>query len=206
MNLQDMTLADFLEKTGSSNPTPGGGALAATTAATAVALIEMLANLTIGKKGYEDVQEQMQAIADRMPAMRQTFLNLAQDDAQVFDAFMAALRLPKDTEEEMAARKEQLQACYKEAARVPFEIGTLAYDLFKDAETVIALGNKNAITDGIIGAINARAAVKAAFLNVKINLPGIKDEAFVADMSRTMTAMEAKLDGEEARLIALGGY
>lgn len=204
--IKDMTLGHCLAMTASSNPTPGGGAIAAMTAASGVALVEMLAHLTIGKQGYEAVESTMQDIVDRLPAMRERFLALADKDAQVFDAFMAALRLPKDSPDQVAYRKDQLQSCYREAAKVPFEIGCLAYSLLKDAEVVIRDGNRNATTDGIIGAINARAAVKAAFLNVKINLSGIKDPAFVKELEDQMAAIEGSIDEEEARLVSLGGY
>ncbi len=204
--IKDMTLGHCLAMTASSNPTPGGGAIAAMTAASGVALVEMLAHLTIGKQGYEAVESTMQDIVDRLPAMRERFLALADKDAQVFDAFMAALRLPKDSPDQVAYRKDQLQVCYREAAKVPFEIGCLAYSLLKDAEVVIRDGNRNATTDGIIGAINARAAVKAAFLNVKINLSGIKDPAFVKELENQMAAIEGSIDEEEARLVSLGGY
>ncbi len=204
--IKDMTLGHCLAMTASSNPTPGGGAIAAMTAASGVALVEMLAHLTIGKQGYEAVESTMQDIVDRLPAMRERFLVLADKDAQVFDAFMAALRLPKDSPDQVAYRKDQLQVCYREAAKVPFEIGCLAYSLLKDAEVVIRDGNRNATTDGIIGAINARAAVKAAFLNVKINLSGIKDPAFVKELENQMAAIEGSIDEEEARLVSLGGY
>ena len=204
--IKNMMLGQCLTVTASSNPTPGGGAIAAITAASGVALVEMLAHLTIGKKGYEEVESTMQDIVDRLPAMRERFLALADKDAHVFDTFMAALRLPKDSPDQVAYRKEQLQVCYQEAAKVPFDIGCLAYSRFKDAEVVIREGNRNATTDGIIGAINARAAVKAAFLNVKINLSGIKDPAFVKELEDQMAAIEGSIDETEARLVSLGGY
>lgn len=206
MKLLDMTLTEYLQSTASSQPTPGGGAVAAMTGASATALLEMLANLTLSKAGYEDCQEQMQAALVELVAMREQFLALAQADANVFDSFMAALRLPKETEEEKRYRQETLQAAYKEAAEVPFAIGKLAFKLFPLAEVIIAKGNRNAVTDGMIGAINARAALKSAFLNVKINLGGIKDAAYVEEISREMHRMESQIDQEEARLLNLGGY
>lgn len=204
--IQSMTVENYLQSAASANPTPGGGAVAAMTAASAVALIEMLANVTLGKKGYEDVQESMQDVLETLPSLRKRFLDLANEDARVFDQFMTVLRLPKDTEGEKNYRQERLQEAYKAAALVPFEIGKVAASLFPLAEQVIEQGNRNAITDGIIGAINARAAVKAAFLNVKINLQGIKDQAFVEDLSRQMKSLEEFIDQEEKRLIELGGY
>ena len=107
------------------------------------------------------------------------------------------------TDEEKAKRTAAIQQAYKDAAMVPFEIGELAYQIFDLAELASKKGNQNLITDGIIAAINARAAVKAAFLNVRINLSGIKDEAFVADITTKMKAIETGLDDKEAAIIAL---
>ena len=116
---------------------------------------------------------------------------------------MNALGLPKNTDEEKAKRTAAIQQAYKDAAMVPFEIGELAYQIFDLAELASQKGNQNLITDGIIAAINARAAIKAAFLNVRINLSGIKDEAFVANVTAKMNAIEQDLDVKEAAIIAL---
>ena len=101
------------------------------------------------------------------------------------------------------ARTAAIQQAYKDAAMVPFKIGELAYQIFDLAELASRKGNQNLITDGIIAAINARAAVKAAFLNVRINLSGIKDEAFVANVSAKMNSIEQDLDTKEAAIISL---
>ena len=111
--------------------------------------------------------------------------------------------MPKNTDEEKVARTAAIQQAYKDAAMVPFEIGELAYQIFDLAELASRKGNQNLITDGIIAAINARAAVKAAFLNVRINLSGIKDEAFVANVTAKMNAIEQNLDAKEAAIISL---
>ena len=154
MKLVEQRVIDFVAATASKEPTPGGGAIAALTAATGAALAEMVANLTFGKKGYEAVQT-------------------------------------------------EIQQAYKDAAMVPFEIGELANQIFDLAELASRKGNQNLITDGIIAAINARAAVKSAFLNVRINLSGIKDESFVAELISKMHAIEKDLDDKESAIIGL---
>ncbi|MBS7013668.1 MAG: cyclodeaminase/cyclohydrolase family protein, partial [Veillonella sp.] len=174
MNLVEQRVVDFVAATASKEPTPGGGAIAALTAATGAALAEMVANLTFGKKGYEEVQTEMEELQAKAEAIRNRMLELSQADADVFNIFMNALGLPKNTDEEKATRTAAIQQAYKDAAMVPFEIGELAYQIFDLAELASKKGNQNLITDGIIAAINARAAVKAAFLNVRINLSGIK--------------------------------
>jgi len=195
MNLVEQRVVDFVAATASKEPTPGGGAIAALTAATGAALAEMVANLTFGKKGYEEVQTEMEELQAKAEAIRNRMLELSQADADVFNIFMNALGLPKNTDEEKATRTAAIQQAYKDAAMVPFEIGELAYQIFDLAEL--------AFTDGIIAAINARAAVKAAFLNVRINLSGIKDESFVTDITTKMNAIETGLDDKEAVIIAL---
>lgn len=203
MKLVEQRVIDFVAVTASKEPTPGGGAIAALTAATGAALAEMVANLTFGKKGYEAVQSEMEALQAKAQAIRERMLELSQADADVFNIFMNALGLPKNTDEEKAIRTAAIQQAYKDAAMVPFEIGELANQIFDLAELASCKGNQNLITDGIIAAINARAAVKAAFLNVRINLSGIKDENFVSDVSAKMQAIEKNLDAKEAAIIDL---
>ena len=203
MKLVEQRVIDFVAVTASKEPTPGGGVIAALTAATGAALAEMVANLTFGKKGYEAVQSEMEALQAKAQAIRERMLELSQADADVFNIFMNALGLPKNTDEEKATRSAAIQQAYKDAAMVPFEIGELAYQIFDLADMASRKGNQNLITDGIIAAINARAAVKAAFLNVRINLSGIKDEAFVTDITTKMNAIEKDLDEKEAAIIGL---
>jgi len=203
MKLVEQRVIDFVAATASKEPTPGGGAIAALTAATGAALAEMVANLTFGKKGYEAVQIEMEELQAKAEAIRKRMLELSQADADVFNIFMNALGLPKNTDEEKAARTAAIQQAYKDAAMVPFEIGELANQIFDLAELASRKGNQNLITDGIIAAINARAAVKSAFLNVRINLSGIKDESFVAELTSKMYAIEKDLDVKESSIIGL---
>lgn len=203
MKLIEQKVSEFVAATASKEPTPGGGAIAALTAATGAALAEMVANLTFGKKGYEEVQSEMEELQAKAEAIRNRMLELSQADADVFNIFMNALGLPKNTDEEKATRSAAIQHAYKDAAMVPFEIGELAYQIFDLADLASRKGNQNLITDGIIAAINARAAVKAAFLNVRINLSGIKDESFVTDITTKMNAIEKDLDAKEAAIIGL---
>lgn len=201
MELKTLTVQDFVTAAASEAPTPGGGAVAAVTAATGAALAEMVANLTIGKKGYEDVKDVMVDLQQRAQVIRERSLELAQADADAFGLFMNALALPKETDEEKAIRKEALQNAYKSAGSVPFEIGELANQIFDLADIAVQQGNTNLVTDGAIAAINARAAVRAAFLNVRINLMGIKDEAFNKEMREKMEAIESQIDAREQGIV-----
>lgn len=203
MELHSVSVLKFIQDLGSSAPAPGGGSVAAMNGATAAALLEMVANLTLGNTKYEAVHEEMRGIQETMCAVKEEFVHYINKDSAAFMELMDSFKLPKDTEEEKTHRKEEIQRTTKQAALVPFEIGKLAYSLLSVAETVILRGNVNAITDGMIAVINARAAIKSAFLNVKINLGSIQDAEFVKQLADAMDEMESGLDAEEQRLVSL---
>ena len=203
MELHSVSVLKFIQDLGSSAPAPGGGSVAAMNGATAAALLEMVANLTLGNAKYEAVHEEMRGIQEAMCAVKEEFVHYINKDSAAFMELMDSFKLPKETEEEKTHRKEEIQRTTKQAALVPFEIGKLAYSLLSVAETVILRGNANAITDGMIAVINARAAIKSAFLNVKINLGSIQDAEFVKDLADAMDEMESGLDAEEQRLVSL---
>ena len=203
MELHNASVLEFIRDLGSSAPAPGGGSVAAMNGATAAALIEMVANLTIGSAKYEAVHEEMKSIQQKMCEVKEEFVYYINKDSEAFMELMASYKLPKETEEEKAFRKGKIERTTQQAALVPYEIGKLAYTLLPLTETVIVKGNANAITDGMIAAINARAAVKSAFLNVKINLGSIQDAEFVKQLADGMEEIEAVLDAEEQRLLGL---
>ncbi len=203
MKVHPVSMEEFIRELGSSAPAPGGGSVAAMNGAMAAALVEMVANLTIGNGKYEVVHEEMKDVQEQMNSWKIQFVEFIEKDSFAFMELMRAFKMPKETDEEKELRKAEIQRTTKEAARVPFEIGKLAYELLPYAETVIVKGNTNAVTDGMIAVINARAAVKSAFLNVKINLGSIKDEAFVKELADAMDKIESGLDAEEQRLLGL---
>lgn len=203
MELHNASVLDFIRDLGSSAPAPGGGSVAAINGATAAALIEMVANLTIGNAKYEAVHAEMKSVQEAMCQVKEEFVYYINKDSAAFMELMGAFKLPKETEEEKTFRKTEIQRTTKQAALVPYEIGKLAYTLLSLAETVIVKGNANAITDGMIAVINAKAAVKSAFLNVKINLGSIQDAEFVKQLAHSMEEIESVLDTEEQRLLGL---
>lgn len=202
MTLTAISVREFLKQTSSSAPTPGGGGIAALTAATAAALASMVGELTKHKKGYESVQSQMDDLIAKAIALRDQALQFIDDDATVFNAFMEALRLPKDTDEQKKVRQSALQEAYRQAAMVPLQIAELSYALFDLAEIAVQHGNKSVITDGAMVAINARAAVKAAILNVRINLSGIKDVDYVQSVEAKLEQLAHDLDERENNILA----
>ena len=201
MELRKLTVEGFINETASSSPAPGGGSIAALNASSSAALIAMVANLTLGKEKYAAVEGDMKEVAAKATALKDDFLALIDEDSNAFNKIMAAFKMPKDTDEAKKARSAAIQDATKGAALVPFKVGQKAYELFALAETVITKGNQNAITDGAVAAMNARAAVRGAFLNVKINLGSIKDALFVEDLKKRMAEIEKDVDAREKALL-----
>ncbi len=199
--LGDKTLKTFLEETASKAPVPGGGSIAAMSAATAAALTEMVANLTIGKKGYDDVQEEMAELASKLPSVREGFIADIDRDAEAFNKVMDAFKLPKDTDEEKAARRSAIQDGMKNAATVPLEVARDAFGIMEFASKVVEKGNKNAVTDGAVAAMMARTAVLSALFNVKINLGSIKDEEFVSKVAAEVAELESNVQKIEKEIL-----
>ncbi|WP_427338221.1 cyclodeaminase/cyclohydrolase family protein [Caloranaerobacter sp. DY30410] len=200
--LQDLNLKEFLEKTASKSPVPGGGSVAALSASLSASLIEMVGNLTIGKKGYEDVEDEMKEIVSICSKYREKFVNDIDRDSDAFNKVMAAFKLPKDTEEEKAARKKAIQESFKTAALVPLEVAEDAFKLLEFAAKVVEKGNKNAVTDGAVAAMMARTAVLSALYNVKINLGSIKDEEFVSKVSKQVESLESQVNNIEKEILS----
>lgn len=201
MELRKLTVEGFINETASSSPAPGGGSIAALNAASSAALITMVANLTLGKEKYAAVEGDMKEVAAKAGALKDDFLALIDEDSNAFNKIMAAFKLTKDTDEAKKARSAAIQDATKGAALVPFKVGQKANELFALAEEVITKGNQNAITDGAVAAMNARAAVRGAFLNVKINLGSIKDGLFVEDLQKKMAEIENEVDAREKALL-----
>lgn len=188
--MKEMTLVEFAKQTASSSPVPGGGSIAALAGALSAALAQMVAELTVNKKGYEDAEAKMKELASKAEAIRAQLLDDIKRDSESFNKYMEALKLPKETDEEKAFRTNMMQEGLKEAAIVPFEVASLAYEIMPLADEAVISGNKNAVTDGLVSAMMARTAVLSALLNTRINLGSIKDEAFVKEYSEKVEKLE----------------
>jgi len=185
------TVGGFLDTVASDAPTPGGGSVAAICGAAGAALIAMVARLTIGKKGFEDVSERMEEIVSHVDDSRAALIALADRDAAAFEGVMAAIRLPKATDEEKAARSEALQRATEDAAAAPMEVARRSTPLLEVAIEVIEKGNPNAASDGLSAAAVLHASVTAALANVEINLASLKDQDAVAKMRQEGDALRA---------------
>lgn len=180
-------LDGWLDELASGEPTPGGGAAAALTAATSAALISMVCNLTIGKPRYAEHEEKLRGVLAEATALRAQALELADADAAAFASVIAAYRLARETGEQKQARAETIQAALAGAADVPLRIAALAATVIRLAADIVDRSNVNVLSDVAVAALTARAAVEAAAVNVEVNLAGLTD-----------TGMRARLAGQLA--------
>ncbi len=194
MTMSEMTVAAFLETLASSAPTPGGGSVAALSAANGAAMIAMVGRLTVGKPGFEDVEDRMNGLILAADAAREEFLALADTDAHAFDGVMAAFKMPKETAEEQAARSAAIQSGYAEAAAVPQTVARKAIHLMELAEDATAMGNAQAASDGLSAAASLYCAALCAIANVEINASAFKDEAKRVGMLDELAGLKGRAD------------
>lgn len=200
--LTEQTVKDFLNKVAGSDPVPGGGSIAALNGALASALAAMVANLTIGKKKYAEVQEDMLAIAQEAQGLMTAFTTDIDRDSDAYDRVFACFKMPKETDEEKAARSAAIQEATKYAAQVPLEVARRACALMPRIAEVARRGNQNAVTDACVAMMSARNAVLAALLNVRINLSSLKDQALVARLQAEADELEQQATAREQELLA----
>ncbi len=194
---KDLTLRQFVDDTSSSKPAPGGGSVAALTAANGASLIAMLCNLTANKKGYEEHWEKMAQTAEYCTKTAQELLDYIDKDCAAFEGYMAALKMPKDTQEQADARKIKLDEAIVKATTVPLSLASTAAYLFTYADYAITYGNKTATSDGAIAVLLLKDAVKSALYNVKINLPSIKDEKQKRSVEEQAAELESYAENQE---------
>jgi formiminotetrahydrofolate cyclodeaminase len=190
----DQPLRTVLDTLASSAPTPGGGSVAAISAALAAGLLTMVCDLTIGKKSYATFDAEARSLRQRAEAARNQLQDLAQADMDAFEPLAAAYRLPKQTDVERAVRDAALQSALHDATLVPLVIAEVAARLPAIAAPLAERGSKLAVSDVGIAMYLARAAVPAALLNVTINLEQLADTALIEDVRRRAALVTDDLD------------
>lgn len=200
-NLMKLSCEEFLEKLASKEPVPGGGGAAALGGAISAALASMVANLTLGKEKFLAVESEMLRLAAASEYLRQELLQLAQEDASVFEAFMNCYKMPKVTDTEKALRQTKIQEAAKMAAEIPLKIGEKSLAVLLLAAEAAELGNPAVITDAAVAALMARAAVRSAVYNVKINLNLINDRDYCSVVSGRITALEQEALAAEKNIL-----
>ena len=188
-NAANETIQTFLDGLASSAPTPGGGGAAAISGAMGAALLSMVCNLTIGKKKYVEVEEELKQILGQSEALRTELTGMIADDVEAFDAVMGAYGLPKVTDEEKATRAERIQAALKVATDVPLACCRACRKVIDLAQIVADKGNLNVISDAGVAVLSAHAGLRSAALNVYVNAKGLDDRAFADERLRELETL-----------------
>ncbi|MGN6482915.1 MAG: cyclodeaminase/cyclohydrolase family protein [Thermomicrobiales bacterium] len=191
------TIGDYAASAGSASPTPGGGSVSGVVGAFAAALAQMVANVSAKHGDDPRFADQTATLQARIDA----FLNGAEADEAAYAGYIAATILPKTTAQEKAARKQAVQDALREAAFAPLAIARNGADLLDDLTPVIEIGAANILSDAEVAVILGEAAVCAALVNVRANLPWIKDEALVTELVEAIadTESRARIAAELAR-------
>lgn len=183
--LKDLSINEFVQELSSKAPTPGGGSGAALSAALSASLSAMVFNLTVGKKSFLQLEEEIKRQIDEALTgcvnMRENFIQLMEKDAEAFTELMSYFKLPKETEEEKEYRKQKINEGYISAMKVPFELAQMSLKLYDYILIAAKYGNINAISDAGVSALLNQATLESAVLNVKINLSSIEDKGFIEE-------------------------
>lgn len=187
--LTDKPVSQFLDALASSAPAPGGGSVAALSGALGAALVSMVCNLTVGKKKYADVEQDIKAILEKSESLRNKLADLLQADVQAYTAVSQAMKMPRATEEEKVARAETLQKALKGATEVPLQIAEACVEVIALCQPAAEKGNKNAVSDAGVAILMAEAGLRSAALNILINLGWIEDQRFTAKKQRQLDVL-----------------
>ncbi|MFQ6038533.1 MAG: cyclodeaminase/cyclohydrolase family protein, partial [Candidatus Aminicenantales bacterium] len=189
-SLLEKNLREFANELSMDSPAPGGGSTAALCGALSSALSSMVSNLTVGKAGYENVQEKVKSLAVEAQSLKDEFLRAVDLDTLAFNRLMDAFRMKKKTEEQKKEREAAIQEATKEATRVPLGVLEKSVQALKLAREVALCGNKNSISDAGVAGLAGQVAAEGAYYNVLINLPGILDTAFCRTTKRRATSLK----------------
>lgn len=186
-------MEDFVSRLASRDPAPGGGAVAGLLSALGAALASMVANFSTGPK-YEAVAGDVERVLSTTADLIKRSLAAADEDAVAFEAVTDAYRLPKETDDDKAARTAAIQAALHKAAEVPVEAADLAAAALPLCQELLGYGNKNVLSDVGVAAACIRAAIDSAIINIAINAGAIKDEQFAAYLNERIDSLRAAAD------------
>ena len=192
--LTKKTLTDFIDELASSSPAPGGGSVAALAGALGAALTSMVCNLTIGKKKYVQVEQELTAVLKKAESLRSTSMGLIDEDTAAFNEVMHAFGLPKGTEPEQAARGEAIQRATKKATLVPLRVMQLSEETLSLTRVVAEKGNSNSMSDAGVASLMCHSACFGARLNVQINLASLRDASFVHQTQSQVDEISRRVD------------
>lgn len=195
--LVDMSLTEFADETASESPAPGGGSVSAYIGSLGISLATMVANLSSHKRGWDDRWEEFSEWAEKGQELKEKLISAVDEDTEAFNAIMKAFGMPKDKPEEKEARSRAIVEATKYAAEVPLKVARLAEESFDIIKAMAEIGNPNSVSDAGVGALCARAAVKGAAMNVRINLQGFEDKAYLEKTLEEIDRLEKSADEKE---------
>ena len=190
--LMEKSVNEFVEEVASPTPAPGGGSVAALAGALGAGLISMVCNLTIGRKKYASVQAEMESTLKRTEELRKELASLVDEDTRAFNGFMAALSLPKGTEEEQRRRDEAMRQGTVHATKIPLRVMELCEEALAHASFASKHGNVNSVSDAGVAVLLLHAACTGAHLNVQTNLRSLGDIPFAREVSDRADAISAR--------------
>ena len=191
--LVDLTVREYLDVLKSDAPAPGGGSVSALAGAQGAGLLKMVCDLTLGKEKYKDFEAAVKEVRPVFEKAEEALTAGIDRDTEAFNMVMAAFGMPKDSDEEKAARREAIQKGTVASTEAPLENMKQAFRALEAAEKLAGKFNPNCMSDFGVGVMNLKLCIQGAFMNVKINLPGIKDEGLAAELAKQ--ADEIMLDG-----------
>lgn len=194
MSLITKSINEFLNELASSSPAPGGGSVSALAAALGTALVSMVSQLTIGKKKYVAVEDEMKEILQASEKLRAEAAALIDRDTEAFNFVMNAFKLPQTSDAEKQQRADAVEAATKQATLVPLDLMKLCVQAIRLSKQVAEKGNTNALSDAGVSMLMIQAGCRGAYYNVKINLSGIKDANFVKDIGASASAILSEVD------------
>lgn len=197
-SILNLTVGDFLERLGSSDPAPGGGAAAALAGALGAALVQMTANLTIGRPRLADVEARARRIATQAGELRERLAQLSDADTEAFERVSAAYKLPRGDDADRLARSAAIQAALQTAAGVPLETARACADVLELAEAAAPVLNVAVISDVLVGALLAQSGLESAALNVEVNLAAMTEpravERIAGDLDRVRAGVAERVE------------
>lgn len=201
--LVSMSLIDFANETASESPAPGGGSVSAYVGALGISLATMVANLSSHKKGWDDRWKEFSVWADKGQHIKKSLIALVDEDTRAFNQIMNAFGLPKGTDQEKKNRTDAIQAATKNAIEVPMKVMRTCFDSMSVIEEMVKEGNPNSVTDAGVGALCARSAIIGAYLNVKVNGSGLKDQEYMEKTLKEADALVKSAEKKESEILAI---
>jgi formiminotetrahydrofolate cyclodeaminase len=195
--LNDLPIAEFLDRLASGEPTPGGGSAAALAGALAAALNSMVCNLTLGKQEFAAQADEIRRLLDESEASRAGLEFAVEADASAYGKVAAAYKLPRAEDQQRQARGRAIREASRQAAREPLEVGRLAARVLDVCTRLAEIGNPRVLSDVVVAAYLARATLRNATVNVEANLPALADDPFCGEARRELARL---LEGRDAQV------